>query len=164
MFACPIWFHGMFGRENAMQVFGIAFIGVFWGKVVNNKWTCNWATFVMTETMGEAAWTAISFGKDFLSCMFASLPDSLRPQTAFLISQQTQLSLSTTLSSLHWSIVSCGTTSRRNFMCWQSFRWVLRCTLLMSGVMNFASGVETTLLNRIFAVVRPAVSVAVSPR
>ena len=46
---------------------------------------------------------------------------------------------------------------------WYSFNGVFRYMLLMSIVMNFASGVLTTLLKTIFAVSRPAVSVLVSP-
>ena len=45
---------------------------------------------------------------------------------------------------------------------WSFFNGVFRYMLLMSIVMNFASGVFTTLLKTIFAVSRPAVSVLVS--
>ena len=64
VFACPICFHGTFGRENAVWVFSIAFIDAFCSKVVDDKQKRNWAILVVTETMGEAAWTVISISKD----------------------------------------------------------------------------------------------------
>ena len=49
-----------------------------------------------------------------------------------------------------------------NCIYWYFCSGVFRYILLMSIVMNFASGVLTTLLNTIFAVSKPAVSVLVS--
>ena len=45
-------------------MFSIAFIDAFCSKVVDDKRKRNWAILVVTETMGEAAWTVISISKD----------------------------------------------------------------------------------------------------
>ena len=64
---------------------------------------------------------------------------------------------------LKWLITACCTILILNCMYWYSCRGVSKYILLISMVINFASGVLMTQLRTIFAASRSAVSVLTSP-
>ena len=83
---------------------------------------------------------------------------------ALRISQYTHPSSVILFCWLLWSITSWGIMLMINLMYWYSWSSVFKYMLLMLIVINFSSNVLTRLLNTIFVVSSPAVSVLAIPR